>query len=52
MWSSPNTKTIWNALGLTSTNGVVILTVADFEKALELARDQRPTPDALKGGAK
>lgn len=52
MWSNPNTKTIWNALGLTSTNGTVIMSMELFERALEMARLQRPTPDALKGDAK
>ncbi len=52
MWTDPRTKAIWNRLGLNSTNGVVILPMATFEKALELARIQAiaATPSDKEGG--
>lgn len=52
MWSDPRTKTIWNRLGLTSTNGAVIMSMEVFEKALDLARKQAlTTPSDKEGGA-
>jgi hypothetical protein len=50
MWSDPRTKTIWNRLGLTSTNGAVIMSMEVFEKALDLARKQSLTSRADKEG--
>ncbi len=40
MRNGPNMK-VWNALGLTATNGAVIMSLDLFERALEMARAQR-----------
>lgn len=50
MWLDPRTKTIWNSLGLISTNGAVIMSMEGFEKALDLARKQATAAPSDKEG--
>lgn len=48
MWiDDQKNRGVWNALGLVSTNGTVVMSLELFERALQLAREQvtkRPAP--------